>query len=83
MYDRSATALGTELPGHPKSTAQLDIERYSGLLFTLFFSKMYKCQTDMAVILSGILGRYLFLPILENILLKMGKYLLLFMKLGK
>ena len=37
MYDRSATALGTELPGHPKSIAQLDIERYSGLLFTLFF----------------------------------------------
>ena len=36
-----------------------------------------------AVILFGILGSYLFLHIWENILLKLGKYELKYMKLGK
>ena len=53
------------------------------IIHILFNKQIRKGLIRLPVILFGILGSYLFLHIWENIILKLGKKELKYMKLGK
>ena len=73
------TVLMNEIP----TPANTQYTRKSRALVLSLQAGHYTGNSNLSVILFGILGSYLFLHIWENIILKLGKKELKYMKLGK